>query len=209
MTVKVNAIKTVVELPRLAQSEEPGGTGGEARGRGLGEELWLRRQSNHITDEHYAAFGRIVNTMAEIDAVLDGIIVAMAKGTMEVLPLLPMVSSKSKGDYILAVGKEGLSLELIQELEKLMDRVRTAHVLRDQIAHCTWTWGTKPGKIKPCVMSARTVLKMRGTEPNEKQWTADELNAEAQRYRELGHDLAGFMKSAGLIPPYVIRQDQS
>ena len=166
-------------------------------------------QSNHITDEHYAAFGRIVNTMAQIDAVLDGIIVAMAKGTMEVLPLLPMVSSKSKGDYILAMGKEGLSLELIQELEKLMDRVRTAHVLRDQIAHCTWTWGTKPGKIKPCVMRARTVLKMRGTEANEKQWTADELNAEAQRYRELGHDLAGFMKSAGLIPPYVIRQDQS
>ena len=124
-----------------------------------------------------------------------------------------MVSSKSKGDYILAVGKEGLSLELIQELEKLMDRVRTAHVLRDQIAHSTWTWGTKPGKIKPCVMSARTVLKMRGTEPNEKQWTADELNAEAQRYRELGHDLASFlasfMKRAGLIPPYEIRQDQS
>ena len=115
-------------------------------------------QSNHITDEHYAAFGRIVNTMAEIDAVLDGIIVAMAKGTMEVLPLLPMVNSKSKGDYILAMGREGLSLELIQELEKLMDRVRTAHVLRDQIAHCIWTWGTKPGKIKPCVMSARTVL---------------------------------------------------
>ena len=53
-------------------------------------------QSNHITDEHYAAFGRIVNTMAEIDAVLDGIIVAMAKGTMEVLPLLPMVSSRAR-----------------------------------------------------------------------------------------------------------------
>jgi len=49
-----------------------------------------KAQSNHITDEHYAAFGRIVNTMAEIDAVLDGIIVAMAKGTMEVLPLLPL-----------------------------------------------------------------------------------------------------------------------
>jgi hypothetical protein len=160
-------------------------------------------QSNHITEEHYAAFGRIVNTMAEIDAVLDGIIVAMAKGTMEVLPLLPMVSSKSKGDYILAMGKEGLSPELIQELEKLMDQVRSAHVLRDQIAHCTWTSGTRPGKIKPCVMSARTVLKMRGTEPNEKQWTADELNGKAKRYRQLGHDLAGFTKRAGLIPPYV------
>jgi len=33
MTVEMNAIKTVVELPRLAQSEEPGATGGEARSR--------------------------------------------------------------------------------------------------------------------------------------------------------------------------------
>jgi len=50
MTVEVNAIETVVELPRLAQSEEPGGTGGEARGRGgLGEELWLR--CNPITSQ--------------------------------------------------------------------------------------------------------------------------------------------------------------
>src|SRR5262245_33645237 len=63
-------------------------------------------QSNHITDEHYAAFGRIVNTMAEIDAVLDGIIVAMAKGTMEVVPRLPMVGSKNKGDSILGMGNE-------------------------------------------------------------------------------------------------------
>ena len=98
MTVEVNAIKTVVELPRLAQSEEPGGTGGEARGRGgIGGGTMAEAQSNHITDEHYAAFGRIVNTMAEIDAVLDGIIVAMAKGTMEVLPLLPMVRLKEQG----------------------------------------------------------------------------------------------------------------
>src|SRR6516225_9262576 len=38
MTVEVNAIKTVVELPRLAQNEERQRTGGEARcGGGLGE----------------------------------------------------------------------------------------------------------------------------------------------------------------------------
>jgi len=40
MTVEVNAIKTVVELPRLAQSEEPGGTGGEARGGGGLTSAW-------------------------------------------------------------------------------------------------------------------------------------------------------------------------
>ena len=93
-----------------------------------------------------------------------------------------------------------MSSAVIEELEKLMDRVRKARGLRDQIAHCTWTAGTKPGKIKPLAMSARTVLKMLGIKHNEKQWTAGELNAEAKRYRELGHDLAGFMKRTGLIP---------
>jgi hypothetical protein len=158
-------------------------------------------QSNHITDEHYAAFGRIVNTIADIDGVLDSIIVAFVQGRHEVLPLLTMLNSKSKIDYIVAMAKESnMSSAVIEELEKLMDRVRKARGLRDQIAHCTWTEGTKPGTIKPLEMRARTVLKMLGIKHNEKQWTAGELNAEAKRYRELGHELADLMKRAGLIP---------
>jgi hypothetical protein len=102
-------------------------------------------QSNHITDEHYAAFGRIVNTIADIDGVLDSIIVAFVQGRHEVLPLLTMLNSKSKIDYIVAMAKESnMSPAAIKELEKLMDRVRKAHGLRDQIAHCTWMRGTKP-----------------------------------------------------------------
>jgi hypothetical protein len=66
-----------------------------------------KAQSNHITYDHYAAFGLIVNTVADIDGALDSIIVAMVQGRLEVLPLLTMVSSKSKMDYIVAMGKEG------------------------------------------------------------------------------------------------------
>jgi hypothetical protein len=159
--------------------------------------------SNHITDEHYAAFGRIINTIADIDGLLDNIIVTIVQGKQKevVLPLLTMLSSKSKIDYIVAMGKEGatMSPNAINELEKLMDRVRKAHNLRNQIAHCTWMRGTKPGTIKPLVMSARNVLKLLGIEHNEKQWTAAELNAEVQKFRKLGYDLADFARRSGLM----------
>jgi hypothetical protein len=168
--------------------------------------------SSHITDEHYAAFGRIVNTIANIDGLLDGVITAMVQAKQKeiVLPLLTMLSSKSKIDYIVAIGKEStMSPAAIKELEKLMDRVRRARGLRNDIAHCTWMPGTKPGTIKPLAMSARTVLKMLGVKHNENQWTANALNAEANRYRELGHELADFMKRTGLLPGSTKREPPS
>jgi hypothetical protein len=163
-----------------------------------------KASSNHITEEHYAAFGRIMNLIADIDGLLDAIIMAMvqAKQKEVVLPILTMLSSKSKIDYIVAMGKEStMSPAAINELEKLMGRVRKARGLRNQIAHCTWMPGRKSGTIKPLLMSARGVLKMLGIEHNEKQWTAKELDDEANEFRKLGHDLASFMKRNGLISP--------
>jgi len=155
--------------------------------------------SNHITYDHYAAFGMIINTIADIDGLLDKIIIAMVKGQPTILPLLTLLSSKEKIDYIVAIAKiSTMSPIAINGLEKLMDRVRKAHSLRNQIAHCTWIQGTKSGTIKPLMMSARTVLKMLGIEHNEKQWTAAELHAEVKRFQEVGKDLALFMKRYGL-----------
>jgi hypothetical protein len=76
-------------------------------------------QSSDITDEHYAAFGRIVNTMAEIDAVLDS-----AHGQL-----------KEQGRLHSRHGEGGPVSGADPGAEKLMDRVRTAHVLRDQIGN--------------------------------------------------------------------------
>ena len=161
--------------------------------------------SNHITEEHYAAFGRIINLIADIDGLLDGIIMAMvqAKQKEVVLPLLTMLSSKSKIDYIVAMGKEStMSPAAVIELKNLMERVGKARGLRNQIAHCTWMPGRKSGTIKPLVMSARGVLKMLGIEHNEKQWTTRELDNRADEFRKLGDELAQFMKRNGLISPH-------
>jgi hypothetical protein len=161
--------------------------------------------SNHITNEHYAAFGRIINLIADIDGLLDGIIMAMVQAKQEqfVLPLLTMLSSKSKIDYITAMAKDStMSPAVVNELEKLMDRIGKAHRLRNQIAHCTWAPGRKPGTIKPFLMRARGALELLGIEHNEKQWTAQELEDEANRFRKLGIELDRFMKRNGLISPH-------
>jgi hypothetical protein len=63
--------------------------------------------------------------------------------------------------------------------------------------------GSKSGTIKPLTMNARTLLKFRGNEHNEKQWTAAERDAEGQKFRKLGVELVAFMQRTGLVPPHM------
>jgi hypothetical protein len=154
-----------------------------------------------ITDDHYTAFGMIVHIVAEIDGLLDQIIITMVRGELTILPLLTFVGTKDKMGYIVAIAKESnLSPIAINGLEGLIKRAGKVHSLRNQIAHGGWIAGQRPGTIKPMTIYARETLKLLGIEHNEKQWTADELKAEATRYKRVGTDLATFMKRYGLIP---------
>lgn len=127
-----------------------------------------------VTYDHHAAFGMIIRSVAELDGLLDQIIIAMVRGEPTMLPILTPLGSKDKMDYVDAMAKEStLAPIAIHGLEKLISRVRNTHALRNQIAHSGWTAGRKPGTIKPVAMYARTTLKMLGIEHNEKQWTAD------------------------------------
>jgi hypothetical protein len=160
-----------------------------------------KARPNPISYDHYAAFGMIVRIVADIDHLLDRIIVAMVKGQPTILPILTMLGTKDKVDYIVAMANiSTLSPIVINGLEGLMERVRKTQGLRNQIAHSGWMAGTKPGTIKPIMMTARTALKMLGIEHNEKQWTTDELKKEAKRFEEVGRDLLIFMKRYGLNP---------
>jgi hypothetical protein len=75
--------------------------------------------TNHITYDHYATFGMIINIIADIDILLDKIITTMlirpskvtsledvVKEHPTILPLLTMLSSRNKIDYI--VNRPGL-----------------------------------------------------------------------------------------------------
>jgi hypothetical protein len=58
-----------------------------------------------MTRDHYAAFGLITRIVAEIDGLLDQIIIAIVKGQPTILPILAMLGTKDKMDYIEAMAK--------------------------------------------------------------------------------------------------------
>ena len=154
-----------------------------------------------LSYEHYAAFGMIIRVVAELDALLDQIIVAIIQGQPVILPLLTLLGTRDKTNYIVAMVKELTFPPIVRDgLERLIERVKSTQGLRNQIAHGGWIEGRKPGAIKPITMSAQATLKLLGLDTREKQWTAKELFAEAKRFEEIGRDLALFMKRYGLIP---------
>jgi hypothetical protein len=159
----------------------------------------------HMTQEHYAGFGLVVHLTSHLDALLDQIIVAMTKAAAEptFYPLLTFLSAKDKRDYIVAITKEASwPPYLIKGMVDLMDRTKSAFSLRNDIAHCVWRPGRRKGTIKPMQMSARGVVKLLGSDHNEREWTASELIVEAQKIYQVGIDLGVFMRRYELFPTF-------
>ena len=152
-------------------------------------------QKHHVTDEHFAGFGMIVNLFAEIETFLDEMIVAITKADPAfIVPLLTFLSMKNKRDYIAAMVNESvLSDNEKRRLEKIFSKIHKRAATRNNIAHWGWKPGKKPGTIKPFFLSARGVLKMLGIEHNEKEWTAGELKEEAAKIQNLCVELIRFM----------------
>jgi hypothetical protein len=159
----------------------------------------------HMTQEHYAGFGLVVHLTSHLDALLDQIIIAITKAAAEptFYPLLTFLSAKDKRDYIVAITKEASwPPYAIKGMVGLMDRTKAAFSLRNDIAHCVWRPGRRKGAIKPMLMSARGVVKLLGSDHNEREWSAPELIVEAQKIYQVGIDLGTFMRSYGLFPTF-------
>jgi hypothetical protein len=156
----------------------------------------------HMSREHYAGFGMVITMTCHLDGLLDQIIIAMTKSTNEpaFYPILTFLSAKDKRDYIVAMaGVSTWPPYAIDGLTRLMARAKKALDLRNSIAHNIWRRGRRVGTIKPMSMSARGGLKLLGSEQNEREWTAPQLEAEARKIHQLGMDLAEFMKRYGLV----------
>lgn len=144
----------------------------------------------------------IINTFAEIDTLLDGIIAAMIGGD-EVYTgvLLTSVDNRDKCDYITAmIGVSKFPPNIKLRGTKLVERVRRASNLRNSIAHDCWVEGRKRHAIKPLGTKARGKLKVFGLKGDAREWTADELQAEAAKNQRLQRELQNFMKANGLVP---------
>ena len=156
----------------------------------------------YMTRDHYAGLGMVMTMTCHVDALLDQIIIAMTKTNEEpaFYPVLTFLNNKDKRDYIVAMAQvSSWQPYVIKGLVGLMERVKVTFALRNSIAHNVWRKGRRLGAIKPISMSARGVLKLLGSDHNEREWTAPQLEAEEHKIHQLGIDLAKFMERYGLL----------
>jgi hypothetical protein len=142
----------------------------------------------HMTRDHYAAIGMVVNTVAQIDELLDQIIIAMLDANPVAYTLLTLLNAKSKRNFIIAMAKtSNWTPEAVSRFGKLMARAKKASALRNTVAHCTFKAGLRPGPSSPCTLGARATRISR-------------VRAGPKAGRYLEHDLA-WLNRRGLNEP--------
>ena len=80
----------------------------------------------------------------------------------------------------------------------MLDRVGDKSVLRNNVAHTSWRKGRRPGSIKPLVVKAKGKLFLLGAHHNEKDWTAEELNAEADEILDRAFAVGLYLRGHGV-----------
>lgn len=138
-------------------------------------------ESSHVSQEHYTAFGRIVHAFARVETIL-----------AEAIRCLLKMSTEQAAVSLSQYGYEqlrGLLQAMIEEAsapknhkEEFLDLIAAIHKkapLRNNVAHSVWRAGRKDKTIKPFVLKMKGKMFVLGTHHNEKDWTAEELHAEA------------------------------
>jgi hypothetical protein len=90
------------------------------------------------------------------------------------------------------------SKETIKAVLKLIDKIHTRSLLRNSVAHASWKRGKRPGSIKPLVLKTKGSLLLLGIHHNEKDWTAEELNREADQILDLALSLGKHLRANGI-----------
>jgi hypothetical protein len=157
-------------------------------------------EPKHLTPEHYRAFGRIVQAFVSIETLYAHIIkrsLSVDDGAGAFL-MSGYGYDALRNMLLAAISESALSAPENEEVTALIDKVHKRANLRNNVAHCSWKPGRRPGSIKPLVLKTRATLKVLGIEANEKDWLIAELDAEADEILARGLEVGVFFRDRGI-----------
>ena len=157
-------------------------------------------EPKHLSPEHYRAFGRIVQAFVSVEALYAHIVIRSLKvddGAGAFL-LSNQGYDGLKNMLLSAVNESHLTEPEIDEISALIEKVNKKSALRNNVAHCSWKPGKRPGSIKPLVLKTRGTLKVLGIEDNEKDWMAPELDQEAEEILQRGLAVGIFFRDRNI-----------
>ena len=87
----------------------------------------------------------------------------------------------------------------LDQLMQIVGDLKVHGQLRNQIAHSRWTNGTRPNSIKPRNVDIRSEsARFIGDDPEERDWTADEIQECAEQLIQLNARVVRFNHESGL-----------
>lgn len=153
------------------------------------------------SDAHLRAFGSIVYQYATVETGLKICLSGILDTSLHIaLILTEPYGSLDLRRVIKSVAKEhdwpdgGLD-----RLVQIVGDLKPHTALRNNIAHSRWTDGGRPGAIKPRGIDIRQERAVFiGNDPDERDWTAEEMMASAEALAALNRRILQFMDDMGL-----------
>lgn len=153
------------------------------------------------SEAHFKAFGALIHNYASVETgfkiVLSGILNAPLR---LMLIMSEPYSSLNLRQVVKAVAKEhDWPDNQLETLMQIIGDVKPIAPLRNHIAHCRWTEGTRADTIKPRRIDIREErARYYGNDEEERDWTASEIEAEAQKLIDINLRLIQFLSDTGL-----------
>jgi hypothetical protein len=166
----------------------------------------------NLSEAHIKAFGSLTYQYAQVEANLQKCLAGM----LDVNPKVAIIVSAPYGIVDLRRVVKSVAKEMDwpdeQTLEKLMQIIgdsKPASRLRNNVAHSQWVDGLRPGSIKPIGLDIRNEnARLYGHVEEEQDWTAEEIEGEATKLRELCRRIVEFAQDTGIaanIARHIIR----
>ena len=153
------------------------------------------------SSKHLQAFGSLIYQYASAETGLKFCL----SGMLDLPPNVVMIltepySALNLRNVVKALAKEyefeGVKAE---ELIQIIGDFKTHGALRNHIAHSRWTEGKRSDAIKPRTVDIRSERAVwRGSDPDEPDWTATEIEAAAAKLAAISYRTLKFMQAGGL-----------
>jgi hypothetical protein len=143
---------------------------------------------NSLEHAQFHAFGYIISTYAKVEQGFKFLIGHLVDVPRPIAMMLcePYTTANLRNVTKIIAAAYDLPCDIRQRIADMVGELKSFGKLRNDIGHNMWKDGVRPNSIKPIHLDIRSGKPVfRGAEDGERDWTIEELEAEAVRLNAL------------------------
>lgn len=154
-----------------------------------------------VTPDHATQFGFIINIFAKLEIHMQTAAAGILNTDLATaIILMGGTPYRQKQQTLRHLNQTiGVNGHIDQDLIAILDDLKKFSILRNQIAHCLWVSGRRPGMIKPMQLILRTnAPEPLGHYHNEKNRSVADLHDAAGELEAISRRFVAFLSRSGL-----------